>query len=106
MTSEWDMCDPLCRCEDMSDPLCRCHEYARLIREEAELDYRNLPTEGRLVGEPDAEFQLLSYEHDELKSEVDRHHRDFDSISALCTLWRNGVMNGDDALKFIQNIVG
>jgi hypothetical protein len=67
-------------------------EYNRLIKKEAELDYRNLPTEGRLVVEPDAEFQsLLS---------------DVESISALCTLWRNGVMNGDNALKFIQNIVG
>ena len=110
MTSEWiyDPYDRLTKEEEAFESVwdMREAEYARLIREEAELDYRNLPTEGRLVVEPDAEFQLLSYEHDELKSEVDRHHRDFDSISALCTLWRNGVINGDDALKFIQNIVG
>ena len=54
-------------------------EYDRLIREEAELD---------------------------LSSIVAHQEQVFESISALCTLWRNGVMNGDDALKFIQNIVG
>ncbi len=92
----------------MHDPYQGVSENTR-IREQAELDYRSLPTEGsrnQLHGEPDAEFQLLlSNEHDELKSVIAHNEQVFESISALCTLWRNGVMNGDNALKFIQNIV-
>ena len=72
-------------------------------REQEELEYRS----NQLYGEPDAEFQLLlSNEHDALKSVIAHNEQVFESISALCTLWRNGVMNGDNALKFIQNIVG
>lgn len=76
-------------------------EYQRLLEEEAEIERQALYTE------PDAEFQLLlSNEHDELKSVIAHNEQVFESISALCTLWRNGVMNGDNTLKFIQNIVG
>lgn len=42
----------------------------------------------------------------ELVSEIARHHKDFLSISAYCTLVRNDRMKAEEAIKFIQNIVG
>lgn len=42
----------------------------------------------------------------ELESEIARHHEDFSSISAYCTLVRNDRMKAEAAIKFIQNIVG
>jgi hypothetical protein len=41
----------------------------------------------------------------ESRSEISRHHKDFESISAVCTLVRNGRMTSDEALQIIQNIV-
>ena len=63
-------------------------------------------------GEPDPEFEqllaeeLVAEELKEVNSEISRHHKDFESISALCTLWRNGTMDAEQVLGFIQNIVG
>jgi len=60
----------------------------------------------RLITEADAEFELLlSSEHDELKSVIAHHEQVFQSISALCVLWQNGVMDANKVLKSIQNIV-
>jgi hypothetical protein len=42
----------------------------------------------------------------EANSEIIRHHKDFEAISALCTLWRNGKMDADRVVRMIQNIVG
>jgi len=49
-----------------------------------------------------AEFEpLLSSEHDELKSVIAH----FQSISAVCVLWQNGVFTTSFALNTIQKIV-
>jgi hypothetical protein len=50
--------------------------------------------------------ELVADELKEANSEISRHHKDFESISALCTLWRNGNMDSDQVVRMIQNIVG
>lgn len=65
------------------------------------------PTRSYQRRDCDCNFELLlNNQIDELDSEIRRHHKDFESISALCTLWRNKRMDSDEALKYIQNIVG
>ncbi len=102
MTSEWYMDDPY---QGVSENTRR--------RESDETFYCGAPVEGYdnrwdspIVTEPDAEFELLlSSEHDELKSVIAHHEQVFQSISALCILWQNGVMDANKVLKSIQNIV-
>jgi hypothetical protein len=48
----------------------------------------------------------MEYGLKEANSEIIRHHKDFETISALCTLWRNGKMDADRVVRMIQNIVG
>lgn len=68
---------------------------------------------------PDPEFERLLVEEslielkawidvqlDDLRSEITRHHRDFESISAACTLVRHERLSAEEAIKIIQNIVG
>lgn len=40
------------------------------------------------------------------KAEINRHHRDFQAISDICTNWRNKTLTADEAVNAIQNIVG
>lgn len=42
----------------------------------------------------------------ELESEINRHHVDFENISTLCAQVRNGDLTAESAIKRIQNIVG
>lgn len=46
------------------------------------------------------------YELSEALAEIERHHRDFESISSYCMLVRNGEMRAKEAIRKIQNIVG
>lgn len=106
MSGEWSIPENLTwqyygECDDF-DPHQGVSENTRR-REQEELEYRS----NQLYGEPDAEFQLLlSNEHDELKSVIAHNEQVFESISALCTLWRNGVMDGVNVIKNIQTILG
>lgn len=60
----------------------------------------------RLFGEPDAEFELLlSNEHDELKSMISHYEQIMESISALCVLERNGVMDPRRVVSTIETIL-
>jgi len=53
-----------------------------------------------------AEFELLlSNEHDELKSTISHYEQVFESISALCVLHRNGVMDARRVVTTIETIM-
>ena len=43
---------------------------------------------------------------EEQRSEIGRHHTDFTTISALCTLYRTGQMTAEEVVKRIQTVVG
>jgi hypothetical protein len=48
----------------------------------------------------------MQEELQELRNELVRHHRDFDRISRIMTLVREGKLTAEQACKLVQNIVG
>jgi hypothetical protein len=65
------------------------------------------PELDRLLAEQDERYtEILKHANDDLESEIKRHHRDFEDISAVCTLVRNNRMSAETAMTIIQNIVG
>lgn len=62
--------------------------------------------DGWLARRDDIGYEQMQRKYDDLKGAKSETSRDFESISALITLWRNGRMDADLVLGIIQNIVG
>ena len=89
------------------------HAEALKRRMRAEFRYKRAPTDlavlTELASAKTAYAQLIAdiiHDLEEVESEAERHHRDFEAISTICEIWRNLEDTSVSCMRAIQNIVG